>query len=101
MEDALFNKEVESEKNIRWVLKRARELFKDHKELILQNPILCPLRQLQALTMMTVLPSYVELTNSLVSMVMIFENNNKPIAQEECERLIGFLILHRKGKINR
>jgi len=101
MEDIIYNQESESEKNIKWVLKRARDLFKDNKELILSKQLLCPLRQLQSLTMTVVLPSYIELINTLVSMSMIFEYNNKPIEREECDRLVKFLFLYRKEKINR
>ena len=98
MEDTLYNKEVESEENIEWVLKRARDLFKDNKELILSKRLLCPLRQLQSLTMTTILPSYIELIDTLVSMSIVFEYNNKPIEKEECDRLVKFLFLYRKEK---
>jgi len=96
MEETLFNKEKESEESIRWVLERAIELFKDNKELILSKSILCPLRQFQALTMTIMLPSYVELTNALSSMCMVFEMADKPIEQNECERLIRYLVLYWK-----
>lgn len=96
MEETIFNTEKESSEVIRWVLKRAKDLFKDNKELIVSNQILCPIRQLQALTMDIVLPSYIELTNALTSMAMVFEFNDKTIAKEECERLIRYLVLYRK-----
>lgn len=96
MKQTIFNEEKESEKGIKWVLEKARDLFKDNKELILANPTLCPLRQLQALTMTIVLPSYVELTMTLSSMAMVFEFADKPIAHKECERLINYLVLYRK-----
>lgn len=96
MEESLFNVEKESSKSIKWILKQAQNLFKDNKNLILSNPILCPIRQLQALTMNFVLPSYVELTNSLASMAMVFELNDRLVAKKECERLIQYLVFYRK-----
>lgn len=96
MKETLFNQEKESEGTIKWVLKRARDLFKDNKELILSKQLFCPLRQLQALTMTIALPSYIELTDSLTSMAMVFECSDKLIEQKECERLITYLVLYRK-----
>lgn len=96
MKQTIFNEEKESEEAIRWVLENARDLFKDNKELILRNTILCPHIKLQALTMTTVLPSYILLTDSLVSMAMVFDAYDKSIENQECERLIRYLVLYRK-----
>lgn len=98
VEVGIFNEDKESEEAIRWILEKARDLFKDNKELILRNTMLCPHIKLQALTMTTILPSYILLTDSLVSMAMVFDSYDKFIEQQECERLIRYLVLYRKER---
>lgn len=95
--ESIFNTEKESERTIKWVLKRAKDLFKDNKKLIIGEPLLCPIRKLQALTMsFPVLPSYVELADSLTFMSMVFGFHNRTIEKKECERLLAYLVLHLK-----
>jgi len=95
MDEEIFNTDLDSEKAIKFTLERAKDLFLDNKELIVKNPILCPVRQLQALTMGSVLPFYVELVMTLAAMKTVFDFNDKFIEAQECERLISCLVLDR------
>lgn len=94
---SIFNTDKASEATIEWVLKRTQDLFKDNKKLIVSNPLLCPVRKLLALTLNPpVLPSYIELADSLTFMSIVFDVDNKTIAKKECERLLAYLVLHLK-----
>ena len=95
--EPIWNTEKESGKVIRWILERAKDLFRDNKELILRNKLLCPIRELQALTMDIVLPSYVELVTALAAMKTVFDFFYKSVDANECERLIHYLIFGRKN----
>ena len=54
-------------------------------------------KSLQALSMGIVLPSYAELTNSLTTMATAFEAAMMSVEEEECARLIHYLVLGSKG----
>ena len=97
MDEEIFNTDLDSEKAIKFTLKRAKELFMDNKKLIIKNPILCPVRQLLALTMSIVLPSYTELVMALTAMKTVFDFFYKSVDANECERLIHYLIFGRKN----
>ena len=97
-EDTVFNTDKSKEEAIKWTLERTKELFLENKKLVIEHCKFVGFRTLQALSMDTiVLPSCVELVGSLTTMSLAFQSSSKSVEEEECARLIRYLVFY-KGK---